>query len=211
LWQVPVNGAVSDHVIDRDRVLFSTTGDRAATYAIDDAGQLTKLSEMGGKIAISRGRVFVYNPTGLYRLNEGAAEGVLPLDDARFSDGQIVVAYDGTLLVAHRGYADRRLIALNPDGSLRWDRSVQALGRALPQLVVIGRSVYAITSNGDVLLIDLTTGESQRVFDGGGLTFLNGRMWAQPLPNGRLAFDFRGGRLIVLDPRAALPVVEVEQ
>lgn len=211
VWQVPVNGAVADRLIDRDRVLFSTTGDRAATYAIDDAGQLTKLAEIGGKLAVSRERVYVYNSTGLYRLNEGAAERVLLLDDARFTDGQVVAAYDGTLLVAHRGYTDRRLIALNPDGSLRWDRSVQALGRTLPQLVVIGRSVYAVTADGDVLLIDPATGESRRVFDGGGLTFLGGRMWAQPLPNGRLAFDFRGGRLIVLDPRAALPVVEVDQ
>jgi len=210
IWQVPVNGAVFDHVIDHDRALFTTTGDQAATYALKD-GQLTKLAEIGGKIAVSRERVFVYNSTGLYRLNGGAAELVLPVDDAHFTDGQVVAAYDGTLLVAHHGYANRRLIALNPDGSLRWDRSIQGLGRALPQLIAIGRSVYAVTSDGDVLLIDLATGESRRVFDGGGPTFVAGHMWAQPLPNGRLAFDFRGGRLIVLDPRAALPVVVIEQ
>jgi outer membrane protein assembly factor BamB len=211
LWAVSVNGAIFDHVIDHDRILFTTKGNQAATYAITKTGQLTKLADIGGKIAVSRERVFVYNPTGLYRLNEGAAELVLPLDDARFTDGQVAAAYDGTLLVAHHGYFDRRLIVLNADGSLRWDRSVQGLGRALPQLAVIGRSVYAVTSNGDVLLIDLATGESRRVFDGGGPTFVAGRMWAQPLPNGRLAFDFRSGRLIVLDPRAALPVAEVEQ
>lgn len=210
VWQVPVNGAVFDHVIDHDRVLFTTTGDQAATYALKDE-QLTKLAEIGGKLAVSRERVFVYNSTGLYQLNGGAAELALPLDDAHFTDGQVVAAYDGALLVAHHGYANRRLIALNPDGSLRWDRSIQGLGRALPQLISIGRSVYAVTSDGDVLLIDLATGESQRVFDGGGLTYFSGRMWVQPLPNGRLAFDFRGGRLIVLDPRAALPVVEVDQ
>lgn len=213
MWQVPVSGALSDRLIDHDRVLFTTTGDRAATYAIDRAGQLTKLAEISGKIAVSRDRVFVYNPTGLYRLTEAAsaAERVLPLDDARFTDGHVMAAYDGTLLVAHRDYSDRRLIALNPDGSLRWDRSVLGLGRSLPQLIAIGRRMYAVTSNGDVLLIDLATGESQRVFDGGGLTFLSGGAWALPLPAGRMAFDFRGGRLIVLDPRAALPVVEIEQ
>jgi len=211
LWQVPVNGGVSDHMLDRDRVLFTTTGDQAGTYAIDGAGQLTKLAEIGGKIAVSRERVFVYNPTGLYRLNEGAAERVVLLDDALLTDGQVVAAYDGTLLMAHHSYTDRRLIALDPDGSLRWDRSVQGLGRTLPQMMVIGRRVYAVTSNGDVLSIDLATGESQRVFDGGGLTFLGGRLWVQLLPNGRLAFDFRGGRLIALDPRAALPEVGVDQ
>ena len=203
---------MSDRLLDRDRVLFTTTGDQSAAYALKE-GQVTKLAEIGGKLAVSRERVFVYNPTGLYRLNETAqtAELVLPLDDARFADGQVVAAHDGTLLAVHRGLADRRVIALNPDGSQRWDRSVQGVGRALPQLVVMGRNVYAVTSNGDVLLIDLETGESQRVFDGGGLTFLSGRLWALPLPNGRLAFDFRGGRLIVIDPRAALPVAEVEQ
>jgi outer membrane protein assembly factor BamB len=210
LWAVPLSGAIFDYVLERDRILLTTTGDQAALYALE-AGQLTQLAEISGKIALSRERVFVYNPTGLYGLNEDAVELMLPLDDARFADGQVVTADDGTLLVAHRGYSDRRLIALNPDGSRRWDRSVQGLGRSLPQLVKLGRQVYAVTSTGDVLLIDLATGESRRVFDGGGLTFLSGQPWAQVLPNGRLAFDFRGGRLIVLDPRAALPVVEVEQ
>lgn len=211
LWQVAVSGNVADQLIDRDRVVFTTTGDQAATYALDGSGQLAKLADIGGKVAVSRDQVFVYQPTGLYRLNGAVPEVVLPLDDARFTDGQVITAYDGTLLVAHRGYADRTLFALNPDGSLRWDRSVQGLGRALPQLVVVGRSVYAVTSNGDVLLLDMATGESRRVFDGGGLTVLSGRPWALALPDGRLAFDFRGGRLIVLDPRAALPVVEVDQ
>ncbi len=210
LWAVPLSGAIFDYVVERDRILLTTTGDQAALYALE-AGQLTQLAEISGKIALSRERVFVYNPTGLYRLNAGAVELVRPLDDARFTDGQVVTADDGTLLVAHRGYSDRRLIALNADGSLRWERSVQGLGRSLPQLVKLGRQVYAVTSTGDVLLIDLATGESRRVFDGGGLTFLSGQLWAQVLPNGRLAFDFRGGRLIVLDPRAALPVVEVDQ
>ncbi len=210
LWTVPLSDAIFDYVFDRDRILLTTTGDQAAMYALE-AGQLTKVAEISGKITLSRERVFVYNPTGVYWLNEDAVELMLPLDDARFTDGQVVTADDGTLLVAHRGYSDRRLIALNPDGSLRWERSVQGLGRSLPRLVKIGRQVYAVTSNGDVLLIDLATGESQRVFDGGGLTFLSGQPWTQVLTNGRLAFDFRGGRLIVLDPRAALPVVEVEQ
>ncbi len=215
LWQVPVSGTVFDHVIDRDRLLFTTSGasgDHAVVYSIDRAGQLIKLADIGGKLAVSRERVFVYNPTGLYRLNEAtrAAELLLPLDGANFTDGEIVTAYDGTLIIAHHSYADRRLIVLNLDGSLRWDRSVQGLGRSLPQLIMISRRMYAITSTGDVLLIDLTTSDSQRVFDGGAPTFLSGQMWAQALPNGRLAFDFRGGRLIVLDPRAALPVVEVD-
>ncbi len=199
LWQAPVSDAVFDHVIDRDRLLFTTSGasgDRAAAYAIDRAGQMTKLADVGGQLAVSRERVFVYNPTGLYRLNEAtrAAELLLPLDDACFTDGEIVVAYDGALIIAHHGYADHRLIVLNPDGSLRWDRSVASLGRTMPQLIVIGRSVYAVTANGQVLLIDTMSGAARSVFDGGAPTFLSGQLWAQPLPNGRLAFDFRGGR-----------------
>ena len=150
---------------------------RAAAYALDQAGQLTKLADVGGKLAVSRERVFVYNPTGLYRLNEAtrAADLVLPLDDARFPESNLVLADDGTLIIAHRGYSDRRLIAVNPDGTLRWDRSVMSFGRAVPHLIAIGRNVYAVTANGQVLLIDTTTGAARSIFDGGAPTFLPGQ------------------------------------
>jgi len=207
MWETDRVGEIADWLSDGDRLIISTKGQDAATYALDRSGALLRLAPQGGQIALARGRLFIYNPTGLYRVDEAAraAELLLPLDSGYLPDGDLTAAYDGTLLITHRGAGDRRLIALNVDGTLRWDRSVAALGRAVPRLIAIGRRVYAVTDDGDVLLIDQATGDLWRIFDGGSGTTLPGTVWARELPRGYLAFDFRGGRLVVLDPLAAGP------
>jgi hypothetical protein len=130
---------------------------------------------------------------------------LLPLDRGSFDTGRLVAAYDGTLIVAHRGLFDRRLIALKPDGTLRWERSVSELGRTVPRLVTLGQRVYAITLDGDVLLIDTVTGNAQRIFDGAGAS-LPGEAWAMATRTGRMIFDFRGGTLVAIDPRVAINI-----
>lgn len=210
MWETDRVGEITDWLLDGERVIVSTGGDQPATYAIDRAGSWQLIARVGGQVALSRGRLHVYNPTGLYRLDEATrrAEALLPLDNMYFPDGDLIAAYDGTLIAAHRSAGDRRLIALNADGTLRWDRSIGALGRAVPRLIAVGRRVYAVTYDGDVLLIDLATGDAWRVFDGGGGTFVAGEAWALELPRGRIAFDFRSGRLVVVDPLAAGPQSE---
>lgn len=208
MWETDRVGEIADWLIDGDRLIISTKGDAAATYALERSGALTRLAAAGGRLALARGQLFVYNPTGIHHIDETtrAAGLLLPLDAAYFPDGDLIAAYDGALLVTHRSASDQRLIALNADGSLRWDRSIAALGRSVPRLIAIGRRVYAVTQQGDVLLIDQATGDLWRIFDGGGGTTLPGTVWARELPRGYLAFDFRAGRLVVLDPLAAGPL-----
>jgi murein DD-endopeptidase MepM/ murein hydrolase activator NlpD len=207
-WQIPAENTPADWLIDGDRLIFTTSGDQAATYSLNRAGQLIELAPIGGELALSRDRIFVHAPTGIYRIDETTRSAVLLklLDTGWATDGGIVAAYDGSLIVGHHSLRDRRLIALNPDGTLRWERSVAELGQTVPRLLAIGRHVYAVTSIGDVLLIDQMTGEARRIFDGGSRTFLPGKVWAVELPRSRLVFDFRGGVIVALDPLAAIDV-----
>lgn len=214
LWQTTNVAQPIAWLMDGERLLFSThddQSDQTATYALDRSGQITRLAPIGGQLAVSRGRLFIYTPMGIYRVGaDQTIELAKSLDEAWSAEGDFVAAYDGTLIVSHRGLRDRRLIALNPDGTLRWERSVAELGHTAPKLIALGRSVYAATSESDVLQIDLATGEARRVFDGGGDLFVPGRISAAELPRGRLLIDFRQGRLIALDPHAVLGPTENE-
>lgn len=207
LWQIDRIAAPFDWLLQEDRLFFTTTSDQAATYSLNRSGQLLKLADISGRLAISRDQLFIYDSTGIYRINAvtHSVDLLLPLDRGSFDTGRLVVAADGTLIVAHRGLFDRRLIALKPDGTLRWERSVSELGRTVPRLVTLGQRVYAITLDGDVLLIDTDTGDAQRIFDGGSRLSLPGEAWAIATRTGRMVFDFRGGTLIAIDPRAAIP------
>jgi murein DD-endopeptidase MepM/ murein hydrolase activator NlpD len=204
LWQIDQITAPFDWLLQGDRLLFSTVDDRSATYSLDRSGRVIKLAEIGGRLAYSHDRLFIYTSDGVYRLSDTPplVDLILPLDRDIFNAGRILTLKDGTLLIAHHGLYDRRLIALNADGSLRWDRSILELGISLPYFMTVDQQVYAITLDGDVLHIDPQTGAAWRLFNGGPLLPLSsGKPWGAAV-NGRLIFDFRGGVLIGFDPNA---------
>lgn len=202
LWQIDQLAAPFDWLLQGDRLLFSISGDRSATYSIDRSGRLIKLAEIGGRLAFLHARLFIYATNGVYRLSATPplVDLVLPLDQDVFNTGRMITTEDGTLLITHHSLSDRRIIALNSDGSLRWNRSVLDLGSGLPYLITVDQQVYAITLDGDVLRIDPQTGAAWRLFDGGSNLSLPGEAWGTSA-NGRLVFDFRGGTLVGFDPR----------
>ncbi len=194
---------------DNGQLLFTTEADMPALYRLDRLGQLQAIAALGGRLTTSRDHLFVYNPGALYRLSN-TPELVKLLDRAVYSEGSLITAWDGSVIVAHHGIIDRRLIALNPDGTLRWEKSIAVLTTQAPELIAVGRRVYAVTAEGDVWWIDPQTGDTQRLLDGQRLDFLPGRMRILTTRLGTLIIDFRGGRIIALDPRAALVPEEQE-
>ena len=184
-------------------LLFTTGGDRPALYRLDRSGQLNVIAALGGRLAASGDHLFVYTPTALYRLSE-TPELVKQLDRTGYNQGNLVVAPDGGVIVAHNGVNGRRLIALRPDGSLRWDRSIQTITGSAPQLIAIKNQVYAVTQEGDVWWIDQKLGEAQRVLDGTRLLTLPGNVRSVVTTSGTLIVDVRGGRLVALDPSAGI-------
>jgi murein DD-endopeptidase MepM/ murein hydrolase activator NlpD len=197
LWQIEQIIAPSDWLVQADRILFS---DQSATYSLDRSGRVTKLAEIGGRLAYSRDRLFIYAPDGLYRLSDRPplVDLILPIDRGIFNTDRFFALDEDTLLIEHQGLSDRQLIALNADGTLRWRRSILELGDSLPYLIPIDGQLYAITLDGDVLRIDPYSGSAWRLFNGGPLLPLLGKPWGVAT-NGRLIFDFRGGTLVGFD------------
>jgi outer membrane protein assembly factor BamB len=192
-----------DWLSDQGDQLFTVGGDQPALYRLDRSGQLQHTAALAGRLAASADHLFVYAPTALYRLSE-TPELLKLLDRTGYMHGSVIAMPDGGVMIAHNGVDGRRLIALRPDGTLRWDRSIQQLTGEAPQLLVIKDEIYAVTQEGDVWWIDQKLGEAQRVLDGVRWLTLPGDVQSVVMPNGTLVFDARGGRLIALDPRAGI-------
>jgi outer membrane protein assembly factor BamB len=203
LWRLKDLPPPIDWLRDDSALLFTTGGDQPALYRLDRTGQLDLIAGLGGRLAASGDHLFVYTPTALYRLSK-TPELLQQLDRTAYNQGNLIAEPDGGVIVAHNGMSGRRLIALWPDGSLRWDRSIQARTGSAPQLIAIGGQVYAVTQEGDVWWIDQKLGEAQRVLDGTRLLTLPGTMRSVVTSNGTLIVDGRGGRLVALDPRAGI-------
>jgi murein DD-endopeptidase MepM/ murein hydrolase activator NlpD len=213
LWQLDQVDAPLNWLRDHDRLLFSTNTEAPILYALDRAGQLIELAPIDGQLVAAGDQIFIRAAAGIYRLNEAghSVDLVLPLDPAAFNGGDIQALPDGAVIIAHNGWSNRRLIMLNADGSLRWDRSVVELSSQLPQLVVSGDRIYAITLEGEVLLIDPMSGSAQRIFQGGTNDRRSQAPWGFGNRWGQLLFDFRGGEIIALDPRAVLATSRYDQ
>ena len=201
-WRIENLPPPIDWLSDNGELLFTVGGDQPALYRLDRSGQLEQMASLAGRLAASDDQLFVYAPTALYRLSE-SPEVLKLLDRTVDARGSVIVTPDGGVLIAHSGVDGRRLIALQPDGSLRWDRSIQQITGEAPYLIVIKDDVYALTQEGDVWWIDQQVGEAQRVLDGVRLLTLPGDVRSVVTSDGTLIFDARGGRLIALDPRAA--------
>jgi outer membrane protein assembly factor BamB len=197
-WSIENLPPPIDWLPEHGDVLFTIGGDQPALYRLNRSGQMNLIASLGGWLAASGDHVFVYAPTALYRLSD-VPQLLTPLDRTGYSQGSLVVTPDGGVIVAHQGVNGRRLIALRPDGSLRWDRSIQQITGEAPQLIKIKDDVYAVTQEGDVWWIDQQRGEAQRVLDGARLLTVPGSVRSSS-PDGTLIFDARR-RLIALDPR----------
>ena len=209
LWLIHNVAPPFDWTMNGGQLIFTTAAEQPALYTLDRSGRLTLGARVGGRPAVSGDRVLVYNPNGIYEIDPGTTTARLlkPLDPSVFETGFIAALPDGGVIVSHRGEFARRLIALNADGTLRWDWAIAGLGTGMPKLLVHGDQVYAVVADGDVLTIDAATGDVRRVFDGGGTARLAGETFATLTPDGRLLLDFRGGSIVALDPEAAVEVI----
>jgi murein DD-endopeptidase MepM/ murein hydrolase activator NlpD len=210
LWRSANLPAPSAWLDDHGDLLFTAGGHQPALYRLDRSGQLVRSAPLGGQLAASADQIFLYAPTAVYRLRD-TPELLKTLDRTGYTRGSVIALPDGGVLIAHNGVDGRRLIALQPDGSLRWERSIQRLTGEAPHLVVVNDEVFALTPEGDVWRIDLKWGDAQRVLDGTRLYTLPGSARTVVASNGTLIFDARGGRLIAFDPRAvSIPEIDDE-
>lgn len=206
LWRFKNVPAPIDWIADHYDLILAVDGDQPMIYRIDPVGQLDQIAPLGGQLAVSNEHLYVYAPTALYRLSE-APELLKLLDRTGTIRGSMIALPNGGVMLAHNGVGGRRLMALNADGTLRWERSIQQLTGEAPQLVVVNDEVYAVTQEGDVWWIDQGWGDAQRVLDGTRWLTLPGRIRTVVTLDGTLIFDARGGRLIALDPHTlVIPV-----
>ena len=80
----------------------------------------------------------------------------------------------GGILVAHTDLDDKRLIAVDEDGLMRWERSIASLGARAVELLTLNDEMYLMTqydigrSTGiDLFHVGVESGDLTRIFSGG--------------------------------------------
>jgi hypothetical protein len=166
----------------------------------------------GGKLALSDDRLLSYDNQGIHRLDVGSrsSEMIYALPRGLPGHVDLVVLPDGTALATHRDMSGSSLIALKPDGTLRWRHSYPITFREQRELLAMGDHAYLITqiyglSDSTFLIhqVDLEKAELIPLFRSGSRDPNPKNTWFAPLDQERLLIHINGTGLLALDLQAA--------
>jgi len=217
VWQHATTGQVFDWALANDRLIFSTEGVDGSTWMINQGQPVVLAPGKNGRPVFVGDQVWLYDDDGIYRLHLEPPSVDLLYTLPRGSPmlGDMVALPDGGgVLVAHTDRSDKRLIALNTDGTVRWQRSFSAITRGLQSLLVLDGRVYLVSHDSfassnriSIFAIDLNGAELTHIFDGGSRSPWQGDSWALAIGDHRLLISIGGSGIAALDARAAMEVV----
>lgn len=212
LWRQPFEARPGEWLSLEDSVLLSATGAEAALWQLNARGLQSWHVRRAGHLAQTSDGVFLYDGQAVYRLHTTTQELSLFYDvaDGLVAQGDMLALPDGALLLAHMDSGNRRLMALEGNGELRWERAYGDVMDGVPRLMLSGGQPYLFDmhENGTWTHVGLYAVDSQTarltwVFGGGTRepasngTFLLG---AQP---GQFIINIGGGSLVAFDANLA--------
>jgi hypothetical protein len=216
LWRQNVRGRPFAWATANDQIILTTSGSNHATWLISSGHPPLRIASLTGYPVPMGEEIWLYAETGVYRLNPARAtpELLYGLPPALLLQSHFTALPDGGVLLAHADRFDRRLIALNQDGSMRWQRSYHSLAVNELQLMTLNGQIYLVTSGGSspilnlsIYALDLTTAELTHIFTGGTRTAVPGSTWAAAAGNGQILINLGGGHMLALDPLVAKSAV----
>ncbi|MBN1890071.1 MAG: peptidoglycan DD-metalloendopeptidase family protein [Thermoflexales bacterium] len=210
IWKLGALPTSLDWSLAGEQLILTSPIQKAPVWVIDRSQPVTWTMQISGRPLVAGEQILIHGREGVYRLEADtrSPELVHLLPPAMLEPGDMIALSDGGLLVAHVDQTDRRLIALNADGSLRWQRSYAHVMRGNPRLLASGQRVYVLLQEDglyqdrvELFELDMDTAELRRIFTGGTRSGLASDGWVLALDNGRLLIDVAGSSLVALDTK----------
>ncbi|MGD9093929.1 MAG: peptidoglycan DD-metalloendopeptidase family protein, partial [Anaerolineales bacterium] len=176
LWERLSIDPIHDWMLIGGELFFTSRGETNTVWKVGDNGPEKLYSGVSGHLVASGDQLFVYERNGIYRLNtvDQSVELIYPLSTAYQNLGDMVALPDGGLLLSHVDNFDRRIIAIDADGTSRWERSFIETAEGQPRLLVLDDQIYLIleensssASKVSIYLVDTNQGELNRILTGG--------------------------------------------
>ena len=205
LWHIDIDDAVSGWVEKDGELIFSSGGD---IWQVDAANSTTWQAGTQGKLANSGERLFLLSENGVYVLDMDAqtTEKVLELPHGFPRLGDIAPSPDGGVLITHTDTAGRRLIALNSDGSLRWERSFAGQSPGQVNFLGVEDKIYLVSEHSDssgsrvnVYRIDSESAELSQIFEGGTRSAIAANTWYSAVSDDLILLNIGGGEMIFMN------------
>lgn len=214
LWRAELPARPFRWTVAADQLVIATAADANGLWTADQSGA-TAWPTPGGHPVSVNGQIWVYAANGVYRLHAptGAADWLLALPGGLLPDGDMVARPDGGVLLAHRDLYDHRLIALDGDGRVQWERSLRGMAAGEARLLAANGRLYLLNqttndSRSELTLytIDTAAAHLTRLLVVGSRAPLPAATWAAPAGE-LLMINIGGGHLVAINPLFALESV----
>ncbi len=215
LWQIETKTPISSWVSFRDTFIFTTAGANPI-WSVPSSGQPQNWDfDINGHLLNGAEAVYLHAEDGVYRLDVDAMTRSqwISLPQGRNNLGRSLPLPNGGLLLYHVD-SDRRLIAINPSGTIQWERSIL---NALPKDVefgALGRKIYLLAtdkgaSGNEVKLleVDIETGKLTHLFTGGTRLGFSRGTWINPVNDEYLLVNIGGGPVVLISPQEAFDII----
>jgi hypothetical protein len=221
LWEHGSAAKAFDWLLHEDRLIFSTLGESGSLWTVGETGPMVVATVAGGHLASVGDQIYVYSEQGVHRLDPKTLSAHLwyALPKGRLEEGSMVTLPGGGVLLTHADAYDRRLIALDADGTLSWQRSYarSAHGRE-HRLVMLDGCPYLVShqraaalNEVSVFLVGTDQARLTQIFATTGRNPRPDDTWVSVAAHGRLLLSISsglgGGSVVALDVQSALEAV----
>ena len=216
IWQVDDFASLISWVKYEDKLILSTTDTDSPLWTADPSGMNAWDIMINGLLVGSENRLYIYAHDGLYQLDIGnqTAEPLYALPNTNPNRGGLAILPNGDLLLLVDDGSDRRLLSINPGGSLIWERSIRALSKGEEHLITQGGRVYLFLSHtdsagiqADLYAIDMESRSLTHIMTGGSRMSYTRGTWLLPINDDLFLVNIGGGPMVALDPLAAQDVI----
>jgi outer membrane protein assembly factor BamB len=169
-------------------------------------------AQVGGNLAQSQAGMLSYDNQGIHRLDTRTRSSELIYALPRGLPGHVDIALlpDGSALATHRDMSGGSVIALKPDGTLRWRRSYPVTFREQRELLTCNDRAYLITqvyglSDSTFYIHEIAVENAELVplFMTGSRDPNPKNTWFAPLDQDRVLLHISGTGMLAVDLQAA--------
>jgi hypothetical protein len=221
LWEHDSSVKAFDWLLHEDRLIFSTIGEEVSLWTADGSEPVALPTPGAGYLVRVKDQIWVYGDQGIYRLDPEtfSADLLYALPEGRLEQGSMAALPGGGVLLIHADAHDKRLIALNADGTLGWQRLYgrSAHGHEHRLVVLDGRPFLvshqraAASNKVAVSLVDVDRARLTQLFVTTGRNPRPDDTWVSATTDGRLLLSvgsgLGGGSIVALDVQSALEAV----
>lgn len=216
LWQEDLGTRPYDWQTIGDSLIISSAASAGSLWTADVGGLQTWEVDAGGRLAAVSGNLLLYNGSDLFRLNPETrkADLMINLPGGSLQLGDVTALAEGGALLVHADHFDRRLVAVDADGLILWQKSIAELPVDSQMLFTVNNELYLVlhTSSGsgsEVSLydIDLMDARLTYLFNGGNRNNPVQQTGLYDLGQDRILLNIDGRSLTALDPGEAEQIV----